>query len=488
MGSGGGEARGEEPSVLWINVGDLLGWPYRHVTGIQRAMLCILAEIRRRPPEGSPIRFCRFRDGQGFVVASDSEFASFARRLDHEFEAPSGSPARRGLPRASIARAAAKTLTARLLAGLRRIDRSLPEPMRQGSRKLVIEVHLRTRAVFRRLRRGSSRPEQSPPCRMRAGDVLLSLGPGWVQPAYASAVAVLKAEIGFRHVALIYDLVAVKVPHLLAEEIGRPFVDWAMVTARSADRIATISEHSRRDLLGYIRALGLPPKPVEVVRLGQDAAAPAGKGSALRRDFARDPAGFVLSVGTIEKRKNHALLVEVWHELLRRRNRAEVPCLVWVGHHGWLVDDLLAELDREHWLDGKIVWFNRGSRDGTSEAELHALYRRCLFTMFPSFYEGWGLPVAESLAHGKLCIASNATSIPEVGGDLVDYHAPDDAAACLRLVERAINDPDLRRSREREIALHYRPASWAACAAAILASCGQAQQSTPNRTTGPYAK
>jgi glycosyltransferase involved in cell wall biosynthesis len=464
---------GSNPPVIWLNVGDLLGWPFRQVTGIQRAMLCILGEIRRRPPAESPVRLCRFHEGRGFVLVSEAELDGFARRLDYEFDAQSGLRKRAGSLPASIAvaRRTGGAATARFRAALQAADRRLPEAIRLGSRQLVIAVHLRARAA-RKLLRGVLFPaKEPPPCRMRAGDVLLSIGPGWVQPAYAPAVAALRSEIGFRHVVLIYDLIACKFPTLIAEEIGKPFVDWALVTVRSADRIATISENSRRDVLEYIESLGLPPRPIEVVTLGQDKAAPEANGATPVHEFERDPAGFVLSVGTVEKRKNHALLVEVWRRLLQQRNRAEVPCLVWIGRRGWLVDDLLAELERENWLDGKVVWLNRAKGGGTSEEELDRLYRRCQFTMFPSLYEGWGLPVAESLAYGKLCIASNAASVPEVGGDLVDYHSPEDPAACLRLVERAIYDPEYRRSRGREIATRYRPASWADCAASILASC-----------------
>src|SRR5262249_18632658 len=108
--------------------------------------------------------------------------------------------------------------------------------------------------------------------------------------------------------------------------------------------------------------------------------------------------------------------------------------------------------------------------------QLDWLYRNCLFTVYPSFYEGWGLPVGESLWYGKCCVASNATSIPEIGGTLVDYHDPFDFEECYRLIRRSIVDIAYRTRREEEIRKTYQPTTWRACAESIYqvirAECG----------------
>jgi hypothetical protein len=75
-------------------------------------------------------------------------------------------------------------------------------------------------------------------------------------------------------------------------------------------------------------------------------------------------------------------------------------------------------------------------------------------------YEGWGLPIAESLAAGKYCIAGNATSLPEVGGDFIDYFDPMDYPACYRLVHRAVTDPGYVRQREERISAGYKTSTW----------------------------
>src|SRR5437660_11261798 len=131
------------------------------------------------------------------------------------------------------------------------------------------------------------------------------------------------------------------------------------------------------------------------------------------------PPRYVLYVSTIEHRKNHRLLVRVWQRLLERHGANLVPNLIFAGKIGWLVEDLLADLEASNYLNGKIILLR-----SLSDAQLHEAYSSCLFTVFPSLCEGWGCPVAESLAHGKFCVASNHTAIPEAGGNLIDYFDP----------------------------------------------------------------
>eukprot|EP01031_Cornospumella_fuschlensis_P015848 gene15848-19356_t len=134
---------------------------------------------------------------------------------------------------------------------------------------------------------------------------------------------------------------------------------------------------------------------------------------------------YVLCVGTIESRKNHLALFQAWQILLKEG--LEPPPLILVGRPGWRVDDLMAQLESTRFLDGRIRLVH-----GVSDPELEGLYRGCLFTIFPSFTEGWGLPVGESLALGKLCLAAMEGATPEAAGGFaepIDAYSPRDIAA-----------------------------------------------------------
>jgi glycosyltransferase involved in cell wall biosynthesis len=171
----------------------------------------------------------------------------------------------------------------------------------------------------------------------------------------------------------------------------------------------------------------------------------------------------VLFVSTSEIRKDHRLLVRVWRRLIARHGTEAVPALIFAGQIGWMVDDLLADLAASGHLGGKIE-----HRPGLSDEDLDEAYRSCLFTVFPSLCEGWGLPIAESLAHGKFCVASNRTSIPEVGGDLIDYFDPSDDDDALAKIERLLFEPGYLAAREARLLAEYRTRTWADCARSLV--------------------
>ena len=179
---------------------------------------------------------------------------------------------------------------------------------------------------------------------------------------------------------------------------------------------------------GLRQGLALPA--IEKVRLGDEAGDEEVESAPVEL-LTQTPGPFVLYVSTVGVNKNQGLLLQVWRRLIDRHGGG-VPTLVLAGQPGWRAELLLRELRADAPLSRHVVHLPKAS-----DRQLRWLYRRCLFTLFPSHYEGWGLPVAEALAHGKCCIASNAASLPEVGGRLVDYHDPLDGAACLQLVEKA---------------------------------------------------
>lgn len=135
-----------------------------------------------------------------------------------------------------------------------------------------------------------------------------------------------------------------------------------------------------------------------------------------------------------------------------------------------MVDDLLADLTASDYLGGKIVLLS-----SLSDAGLRQAYRSSLFTVFPSLCEGWGLSIAESLMHGKFCVASNRTSIPEVGGELIDYFDPSNEDDALAKIERLLLDPGYLSAREVRLRTEYRPQIWADCVQDLVGACGPAR-------------
>jgi glycosyltransferase involved in cell wall biosynthesis len=142
---------------------------------------------------------------------------------------------------------------------------------------------------------------------------------------------------------------------------------------------------------------------------------------------------------------------------------ASVPTLVFAGQVGWRVSDLMRQLHKSRFLDGKIILV-----ESPTDEELEALYKGCLFTVFPSFYEGWGLPVTESLAFGRPCIISKTSSLPEAGGSLARYIDPDNTTDAYKVIRETIQDQaGLREWRDR-VRRKFRPIEWSQSARAVL--------------------
>src|SRR5262249_50976292 len=166
------------------------------------------------------------------------------------------------------------------------------------------------------------------------------------------------------------------------------------------------------------------------------------------------PRALPLSSPPTETRKNHRLAYHLWRRLAAAL--PALPPLVCVGGPGWRTGDLTQLIAGDPALRGKLLLLS-----GLTDRDLAWLYRHCAFTLYPSLVAGWGLPVVESLASGKYCVASSAPSIAELGGGLLDLLDPLDFAAWYREVHRLLTDAAYLRAREQRIAA-YRPRAWAA--------------------------
>jgi glycosyltransferase involved in cell wall biosynthesis len=302
------------------------------------------------------------------------------------------------------------------------------------------------------------------PLFVRPGDVFLSVGAFW----NVSGEGLLLQELKNRGVilgVLVHDVISVTDPEYFDVGATKIFLKGLGAALTFADFLLTTSEYNKASLIEHMAAHDLPPVPVHVVPLAHELSPAAPTDAAISRLVDRvTRTDYVLCVGTIEVRKNPTYLFNIWR-LMVRGGRVNIPTLVFVGRPGWLVQDFMAQLKACHDLDGRIVLLH-----DVTDVELALLYQKCLLTMFPSWAEGWGLPVGESLAHGKISLASRAGGIPEVGRELVDYIDPYNACDGLDRLVRYLDDPELRRTREREIARHFDPRSWRSVADDVLNS------------------
>jgi glycosyltransferase involved in cell wall biosynthesis len=298
-----------------------------------------------------------------------------------------------------------------------------------------------------------------PPAAFAPGDLLLSAANDWDRKDLG-AIAAAKRETGFRLAVLCYDLIPLTRPEFFPPEVRAPFGrHWRRMLAE-ADRVIVNSRAVAGDVAALRAAEGLPPVATPVVPLGCDppraATAPLPGGLS--------PDRFALFVSTIEPRKNHALLIEVWRRLLARGVPQQTGFrLVFVGRPGWMVDEVLAELADPSRFGGTLLHLPRAD-----DAVLSSLYAAAGFCLYPSRTEGFGLPVVEAFAHGRALIASTGGAVPEAAAGLAPCLDPDDAAAWEAEMARLMQDGAARRAAEARVVAGYRPRGWAEVTADLI--------------------
>lgn len=178
-------------------------------------------------------------------------------------------------------------------------------------------------------------------------------------------------------------------------------------SAMAADWIVAISKASRQDFLSMFP--NYPQERVRVIYPCSRFADPQAAGTVPKVADTLAPHGFWLSVGTIEPRKNQRRLAEAYAACLAGGARP-MP-LVLAGGKGWMMEDFQSHLERLGIAERVIL------TGYVSDEELIWLYRNCYANLYPSLFEGFGLPVLEGMQFGAATIASNSTSLPEVTGD-----------------------------------------------------------------------
>jgi alpha-1,3-rhamnosyl/mannosyltransferase len=238
--------------------------------------------------------------------------------------------------------------------------------------------------------------------------------------------------LAIRRVVTLHDLTPLRFPHF---HPWRTVLGYRVLLRRSlrrANRVIVDSETTRRELLdeGLASAAKVTAIPLGVADAFREAA--SNDGFARRRGL---PERFVLSVGVLEPRKNHRLLVEalgILHE------RSEPIALVIAGRDGWGWTDPLSDPAPSRLRSSVHVLRN------VPDAEMPSLYRSAAVFAYPSFHEGFGLPLAEAMASGTPVVTSSVSSLPEVAGDAALFANPNDATSFAEAMLRVLRDPMLR--------------------------------------------
>lgn len=262
----------------------------------------------------------------------------------------------------------------------------------------------------------------------------------------------LKQSQKFRYCAIVYDLIPLSFPHFVTPGYDTFIADYFGELIWLADRAMCISRAARAEWIEFCRSFGVETIPSHAFSLGCDLPSPSGRPLPDSLHGKR----FALYVSTIEPRKNHRVLYDAWDRCIRAGTiDPERDRLVFVGRVGWAVDDLVREIAANPLTRNTIIILNHATDD-----LLARLYGECAFVVFPSFCEGYGLPVAEALGYAKPCISSNAGSLSEIGGDLVHRIDPKDTIGWSDAISHFMASPVELENWSRRIKTEHRPVTW----------------------------
>ncbi|WP_146119000.1 glycosyltransferase family 4 protein [Blastopirellula marina] len=286
-----------------------------------------------------------------------------------------------------------------------------------------------------------------------AGDVFALTGSTWDRLS-ERVLGQIVFDYGLQLAVVVSDMIPVLYPHQFhSQQVVAAFERFIEFVARNSALTLCISQSTKNDFDGFARRLGVTPRHSDVIYLGADpppeaALLPAG----LPAELETQP--FVVSVSSIQVRKNHQLLYQLWRRFAEE-GRTGVPRLVIVGAKGWLANDLVYQIERDPLVKDSIVILNHAD-----DRQLQWLYANCQYTLYPSLYEGWGLPIVEGLMHGKACLASQTSSMPEASQGLAVHLDPLDFASWHRTIVQWSESPQLLADVSQRVQDRFQPRGW----------------------------
>jgi len=254
----------------------------------------------------------------------------------------------------------------------------------------------------------------------------------------------------------IYDLIPILFPQFMYATTRNNFTPYINAILRYSDFVFFDSYSASHDFTNIQKKSSLKNKiKKKVIYLGSDftklsstkkhTLSPKYENLLLKK--------YILFVGTFEPRKNQSLMLDAFDELSQKYPELH---LIFIGKIGWNVERIISRIDT-HPLKNKRVLHLQNIDDVT----LKSFYESAYIVAYLSHYEGYGLPVVESLLYGNITIVSKNSSMPEVGGKYADYIENDSKEELTFLCEKYVKNSELYSSKKKSIQSDYKSHDWA---------------------------
>lgn len=276
-----------------------------------------------------------------------------------------------------------------------------------------------------------------------------------------------------RRITIVHDMAYRAFPYTVAKKTKRWLEGHLEQYCKRSDLIITVSEFSKNEIIKY---LSIPASNIHVVYNGVDLEQYHEIDDSLQIETVKQKYGiagdYLLYLGTLEPRKNLDSLLTAYMNL--KREQENVPDLVLAGKKGWLYDSMFEKV-QEYGLQENVIFPGY-----IASEDAPALLSGALVFVFPSLYEGFGIPPLEAMACGTPVIVSNSASLPEVVGDAAILTDPRDIQELKNGLKELINNPELRQKLKEKGKLRARQFSWKSSAEKLMKIYYEVKMETGN--------
>lgn len=284
------------------------------------------------------------------------------------------------------------------------------------------------------------------------GAVFFDIDSVWNSRMRRSYVLPVLRDNGVKIAVFVHDIIPITDPQYCHSNTIFFFMDYIGSYLTYADIVISSTQTTLNEINKLSKQLGLEEKPGFVAPLGSDfRKCKAGNGQVdanIRRALTNKKYGLI--VGTIEPRKNHAVLLRAFEKMLFGRGMS----LVFAGRFGWNIEKLKREIETHPQLGKRLFCINNAN-----DATIDFLYKNAYLTFFPTFNEGFGLPLIESIQRGTPVVASNCGVLQEIGTDYCKYFDPMNEDELIAIVERYL-DHSADYARDKLHLKDYVPFTW----------------------------
>lgn len=459
---------------IYFDITDIVSHAQHHtrVSGIQRVQLRLIANLVKKHGSQLIRGVAYLGEGQGWhdidlaFLAHQTEFNA-AQILIH-----TGAVTRGFLPdRREVKKYLRAFSDRKILRAIKKFE--------VYARALMAPASLARHGILHIPPHASPPPLLKPTVRLKplsAQDSYVMLGANWAI-AETESMAQAHKDRGGRVVQMVYDLIPYTHPQYHTEKLSMEYCAWLERARHCTSAFMCISQNTARHLEEFLASHG-GQADISVTALAHEFSGYARNQSLQIQQGSRiaellEGRPYVLCVGTLEIRKNGLGLARAWQKVHQVLGKA-TPLLVFAGGRGWRMEKFDEFLHASDHVTQTIKIL-----EGPSDAELATLYAQCLFTVYPSLYEGWGLPVGESAWFGKYGVVSSTSSLPEVCGDDVDYMDPTDIDDMAAKMLRPLQDSAYLA--RRHAAMAVRPLrTWADVSDAVFECIARSTKAEPS--------